>query len=101
MRIGETLSQRIESLPGPARQLQWVDELVDLMIRRVNDPRLRRSPCIKLAQAIVEGDVDQGLLMRALARLDELRSAGELTKPPSAYFNGAVKKLLGKRRSLS
>lgn len=94
------LARRLDALPGPAEQFRSIEELAEAIFRRVDDPRLRRSPCLNIARAVVEGEVDPGLLMRALARLDELRAGGQLTSPPSAYFNGAVKRLLSKRRSL-
>jgi hypothetical protein len=72
--------------PSPAEKQAWVDQLVEHMLARLDDPGTRVSPLLTIAWAIVEGQVRLVELDRALARIDELRSAGQITNSAGAIL---------------
>lgn len=90
--VVEALRQRVtpEQLPRfgdlHAQQVQDVNRLVGEVSRRVADAKLRQSPVLRVAWAVVEGRLPRERLYRILDRLDKLRQGGELTCPASAYF---------------
>lgn len=90
--IGESLSGRshAEQLPrfGALHAQSRADAhaLAGEIYRRVGDRKLKQSPVLRVAWAVVEGRVPRDRLYRLLGRLDELRASGQLTCPASAYF---------------
>jgi len=81
--------------PSPAAQERRVEERVQLILGRVSDPRLRLAPVVRVAGAIHEGRFPDGELRRILAKIDDLRAAGELTAGAGGYFVGACRKRFG------
>lgn len=75
-----------------------VEELAWRIKRRVNCKKLRFSPCLKAAQAVVDGEISRHSIEELLENLDALRRHSKLKAPASAYFNGGLKKLLDRHR---
>lgn len=90
--VVEALRQRVcpEGLPRfgdlHEHQVEDVNRLVGEVFRRVGDSKLRQSPVLRVAWAVVEGRLPRERLYRILDRLDTLRKDGELNCPASAYF---------------
>lgn len=95
--VGSLVGQALAKLPSPAEKARWVEDFIDLIVERVACPNLRRSPCFKIADAVAEGRVERGTVMQVLAKMDDIRQSPEgFTVAPSAYFNGAIKKILSR-----
>lgn len=75
--------------PRPAEQERRVEETVQLILGRVQDPQLRLTPVVRVATAVHEGAFPDGELRRILAKLDDMRTSGRLTCEPWRYFVGA------------
>lgn len=84
---------RLASLPTREEQEQEAEKLIASIRFAVNCPKLRLSPCVRIAWHVVEGRVPIGELKRLLANLDRRRRAGELTTPPSVYFNLGLRRM--------
>jgi len=98
--IGGEVCEALARLPTPAEQHARIESWANYFRRRVKDPKLRVSPCLKLASALVEGRVPEAAAMRILAYIDEHRAAGTLMGEPWMYFTGTVKKLLSQAESV-
>lgn len=83
----------LRELPSLAGQQRRAEELTDEILRRVDCVKMYRSAAAKVAAEIVEGLVPSRELTTLLAKLDSVRAAGKMDKTPSAYFNGAWKRI--------
>jgi hypothetical protein len=92
--LGAIVQAKLEAAMSPQAREQRVHELVGIQLRRVRDRSMMRAPCVRLAWAIVEGQVKERSMYEALDHLDELDAKHELLKPRSSYYNGCIKRLL-------
>jgi hypothetical protein len=76
----------------PASKLEFEREVTDL-IKRVADRRLRVKPVMKVAAAVVDGELPRDVLDEFFRQLDRADAAGELRRddcPRWAYFVGGM-----------
>ena len=96
--MGDDLREIESRLPTPDEQRRRAEQFVASIQRRVDDAKLRASPCLKVAWAIVEGRVKRIDVELILDGLDQLRRKGTLRKEPGAYFTGGAKKLFARKQ---
>jgi hypothetical protein len=90
--IGAVFVNRFLGLPSsPTERIREVERLVAHIKKRVNDPKLRDTPCLSVARAVADGEYPIGELCVVLASLDRHRETGTLRAEPWSYFVGAVK----------
>ncbi len=72
--IGASMAAAVERWsagPTAAEVQRDVDQLVFWILKRVDDPKLRQSPCVRVARAIVEGRLPRSELDLLLAWVDQ------------------------------
>lgn len=82
--------------PSPQEQARWREQWIDTIKRRVNCSRLKVCVAVKVASAIIAGELKATVIEEVFAELDKVRRAGLLRSPPSAYFVGAVKRIFAR-----
>ncbi len=71
--------------PGNAERELMIEREMQAIFARVNDSRLRRMPVVRVATAIVDGQLDRQELTEAFGELDRLRDRGELERPYALF----------------
>lgn len=84
---------RLASLPSPEQQEQAAEQRAQIIFQRVNCPRMRMAPCVRMAWHVVEGRIDWKPIAQLLKLLDQLDQAGQLGCPRSAYANRGFDKI--------
>jgi len=79
-----------KSVPTEREQAQARERWIDNITHAVNDPDLKMVVKVKVACAIVRGDLDPDDVREIFAELNQRRREGKLTAPPGAYFVRAV-----------
>ena len=79
--IGPRCEQLLTRLPGDIDRSGAVSRLTERIQRRVADPRLRRSPALRVARAVVWGELPEAELDAILDDVDAARP-----KCRSCYF---------------
>lgn len=82
-------------LPTEGEQRARVEDLAAKLMAAVRCPRLRQSPCLRAAWAVIEGRVPLADVDAVLRSLEAARP--RLRAPASAYFVQAIKRLFAKR----
>lgn len=95
--VSQVLQAKIDAALSPSAREGRMRELVGIQLRRVRDHRLMRAPCKDLAWAIIDGRVKERDMLDALDALDEKDARHQLNAPRSSYWNGCIKRLLGRR----
>lgn len=87
------LIARLASLPSLEAQRQAAEERAQWIFQRVRCPRMRMSPCVRMAWNVVEGRIPLGRISQLLKSLDEADAAGRLQVPRSVYANRGFDRL--------
>jgi hypothetical protein len=82
--------------PSPAEQARRREEWIDVITRRVRDPKLKACVKVKVASAIVAGEVKPSQVEEIFAELDQHRRAGTLRGPAGIYFLRAAQAVFGR-----
>lgn len=76
--------------PTPAQQAEWIEELVDWIQEQVADPKLHVTPCLRVAEAVVQGEYPARELVRVVRYLHRSVEQRTLRAARWSYFVGAV-----------
>lgn len=77
---------------GPAERVRECERLIRVMQRACRDGKLRQSPCLKRAEAILDGAWSEHELMRVLNYAGERFAAGRCPNGWTVCFIGASKR---------
>jgi hypothetical protein len=83
-------------VPSPEEQARRRERWIDIIRRRVDDPKLKLCVCVKVASAITAGELKESHVDELLAELDQRRRDRTLRAEPGAYFVGGVKRLFAR-----
>lgn len=83
-------------LPDAAAQANYREQWIEIIRRGVRCPNLKLCVAVKVAAAIVAGEIKPAVIQEALSELAKVRTAGQLRSPASAYFVGAVKRIFAR-----
>ncbi len=89
--IYSAMRQAVEP-PGQRECIDSIGKILRRIDRAVADPRLRDTPKLRVARAIVDGRLPAAELDTILVCLNRKRDAGELVGPPWGYFVGAARR---------
>jgi hypothetical protein len=79
--------------PSPAEQARHREQWIDIITRRVRDPLLKACVKVKVAAAVVAGELKASEVEEVFAEIDKHRRAGTLRGPAGIYFLRAAQAL--------
>jgi hypothetical protein len=83
-------------LPSPAEQSRHREQWIENITRRVRDPNLKACVKVKVASAIVTGELKASQIEEVFAELDQHRRNGTLRGPAGIYFLRASQALFSR-----
>lgn len=89
-----TVLDRVLTPPTPAELHERREQYITHWKRRIGDERMRLTPLVKLANAVLDGRLQPGRVEECLADLDETDRRGLLRNNRSSFANGFIKRLL-------
>ena len=78
-------------LPPEFEHLVRIEKLVHQMLDLVGDRGLRKQPCVRIAEAMLAGQVSMSFPDAIVADMDRLQKAGELRTKRWMFFVGSAK----------
>jgi len=82
----------VQRLPDERSRSMARERWISLIQRTVGDELLKLAPCVKVASAIVAGELKESAVQEVFAELRKHRAAGTL-RSPGAYFVGSMQRV--------